>query len=137
MTVKERNRDLQMVAELVREHLFEHVNDSDLCKDICAVLAITLRRVHEDTEKSANAWDKRAYHSKADALRRQMSWVLPMAQLAESLAYSSAPFMLDDAMRLRAMLPASIEASKRVHFKDIERLRGAAAAARQTLLKRR
>ncbi|MDW8054650.1 MAG: hypothetical protein RMJ86_08900 [Anaerolineae bacterium] len=136
MTVKERNQDLQMVVELVRKHLFKHLDDSDLCKDMCAVLAITLRRVHEDTEKSANAWDKRAYHSKADALRRQMSWVLPMAQLAESLAYSPVRFTADDAARLLSMLPETLEMPRRQRFKDVERLRGAAAAARQTLLKR-
>ncbi|MFC1466330.1 MAG: hypothetical protein ACFLMY_15925 [Candidatus Brachytrichaceae bacterium NZ_4S206] len=137
MTVKERSQDLNMVVEIVREHLFEHLDDSDLCKDMCAVIAINLRRVHDDTEKSANAWDKRAYHSKADALRREMAWALPMAQLAESLAYNARKFTAEDLDRLMDMLPDEYEMPKRPRFKNVEIMRGAAAAARQTLLKRK
>jgi len=135
MTVKERNQDLSIVVEIVREHLFERLDDSDLCKDMCAVIAINLRRVHADTEKSADAWDKRAYHSKADALRREMAWALPMAQFAESLAYNARPFTPEDLDRLMDMLPDEYQVPKRPRFKDVERMRGAAAAARQTLLK--
>ncbi len=136
MTVKERSQDLNMVVEIVREHLFEHLDDSDLCKDMCAVIAINLRRIHEDTEKSANAWDKRAYHSKADALRREMSWALPMAQLAESLAYNARRFTAEDLDRLMDMLPVEYEMPRRPRFRNVEVMRGAAAAARQTLLRK-
>lgn len=137
MTVKERSQDLNMVVEIVREHLFEHLDDSDLCKDMCAVIAINLRRIHEDTEKSANAWDKRAYHSKADALRREMSWALPMAQLAESLAYNARRFTAEDLDRLLNMLPDEYEMPKRPRFRNVEVMRGAAAAAQRTLLRKR
>jgi hypothetical protein len=137
MTVRERNQDLNMVVELVREHLPEHLDDSALCKDMCAVIAINLRRVHDDTEKSANAWDKRAYHSKADELRREMAWALPMAQVAESMAYNSKRFDEADFDRLLTMLPEDLEMPLRTRFKNIELVRGAAAAARQTLLKKR
>lgn len=137
MTVKERSQDLNMVVEIVREHLFEHLDDSNLCKDMCAVLAINLRRVHDDTEKSANAWDKRAFHTKAEELRREMSWALPMSQIAESLAYNARAFSDEDAGRLLAMLPDEFEMPKRTRFKNVELMRGAAAAARQTLLKKR
>lgn len=126
-----------MVVEIVREHLFEHLDDSDLCKDMCAVLTINLRRVHDDTEKSANAWDKRAYHVKADELRREMAWALPMAQIAESLAYTPRKFTDDDADRLLSMLPDEFDMPKRARFKNVEVMRGAAAAARQTVLKKR
>jgi hypothetical protein len=136
MTIKERSQDLNMVVELVREHIFEHLDDSDLCKDMCAVAAINLRRVHEDTERSANAWDKRAYHSKADELRRDMAWALPMSQVAESLAYSSCKFTGDDAERLLTMLPDELDMPKRARFKNVELVRGAASAARHTLLKK-
>ena len=137
MSVKERNQNLNIVVEIVREHLFEHLDDSALCKDMCAVLAVTLRRVHEDAEKSAQAWDKRAYHSKADALRRETAWALSMAQLAESLAYSPREFTFADLEKLVKLLPSNHQVPKRQHFKDVERLRGAAAAARETLLKKR
>jgi hypothetical protein len=137
MSVKERNQNLNMVAEIVREHLFEHLDDDGLCKDMCAVLAVTLRRVYEDAEKSAQAWDKRAYHSKADTLRREMAWALSMAQLAESLAYSPRKFAFADLEQLVKLLPSEHRTPKRTHVKDVERWRGAAAAARQTLLKKR
>ncbi len=136
MTIKERSQDLSMAVEIVRKHLFEHLGDSELCKDMCATLAILLRRVHEDAEKSAKAWDKRAFFLKADALRREMGWALPLAELAESLAYSRAPFTRSDAERLLKALPANLEMPKRPRFKSAELMRGAAAAARQTLLKR-
>ena len=128
-----------MVMELVYAHLPNTLTDSDLCKDICAVVAINLRRVAEDTEKSAAAWDKKAYHSKADELRREMAWVLPAAQAAELLAYLPSKFTKNDMARLRAVIPEDVdlEAAKRARFKDVSALRGAAAAARQTLLKKK
>jgi hypothetical protein len=137
MTIKERSQDLNMVVELVREHLFEHLDDNELCKDMCAVIAINLRRVHDDTEKSANAWDKRTFHTKADELRRDMAWAMPMSQLAESLAYSSRRFSGDDIDQLLAMLPEELDMPKRARFKNVEILRGAAGAARHTLLKKK
>jgi hypothetical protein len=139
MSVKERNQDLRMVMELVYAHLPNTLTDSDLCKDICAVVAINLRRVADDIEKSAAAWDKKAYHSKADELRRQMTWVLPAAQVAESLAYMPSKFTKNDMVRLRTTVPEDLEleAATRARFKDVSILRGAAAAARQSMLKRK
>ncbi len=137
MTVKERNQDLRMVTELVRVHLPSALSDGDLCKDICAVVAVNLRRVAADTEKSAAAWDKKAYHSKADELRREMAWALPAAQVAESLAYTPRRFTREDLQRLQALVKGEVEPGTRPRFKDIAVLRGAAAAARQTLLKKK
>jgi hypothetical protein len=137
MAVRERNQYLDMVVELVREHLFESRKDDALCKDMCAVIAINLRKTGEDFENSAKAWDKKHYHSKADELRRDAAWVTPMAQLAESLAYSTRPFSDDDLDRLLTLLPDDVEMPKRRRFKDLTILRGAAGAARQTLLKKK
>jgi hypothetical protein len=136
MTIKERNQDLRMVAELVRVHLPASLADSDLCKDICSVVAVNLRRIAADGEKSAEAWDKRAYHSKADELRREMTWALPAAQIAEALAYTPKQFSAADVKRLQGLVP-EFELPTRPRFKDIEVLRGAAAAARQTLLRKK
>jgi hypothetical protein len=136
MAVRERNQYLDMVVELVREHLFESLDDDELCKDICAVVAINLRKTHEDNENSARSWDKKHFHVKADELRRDMEWALPMGQVAESLAYSGRKFSGDDAERLLSLLPEDIEMPKRRRFKDLELLRGAAAAARKTVLKK-
>ncbi len=126
-----------MVVELVREHMFENLDDSNLCKDMCAVIAINLRRVHADTERSANAWDKRAFHTKAEELRRDMAWAMPMSQLAETIAYAPHTFTNDDIDRLLSFLPEELEMPKRPRFKDVAPLRGAAAAARQTILKKK
>ncbi|HEY3342747.1 MAG TPA: hypothetical protein VGK81_12045 [Anaerolineae bacterium] len=137
MTVKERTQDMRMVIELVRVHLPKNLSDSDLCQDICAVIAVNLRRIAADSEKSAEAWDKRAYHSKADELRREMGWALPAAQIAESLAYVPRKFTRADWQRLQELVPEDTEPPTRPRFKDIGVLRGAAVAARQTLLKRK
>jgi hypothetical protein len=137
MAVRERNQNLDMVVELVREHLFEKLDDDELCKDMCAVIAINLRRTHDDIENSAKAWDKRHFHTKADELRNENTWALPMAQVAESLAYSSKRLNSDDVDRLMGMLPEDLEMPKRRRFKDVEAMRGAAGAARQTLLRKK
>ncbi len=126
-----------MVIELVRVHLPNSISDSDLCKDMCAVVSINLRRIAADTEKSAAAWDKKAYHSKADELRREMAWALPAAQVAESLAYTPRRFTREDLQRLQQAVPGEVETGTRPRFKDVEVLRGAAAAARNTLLKKK
>jgi hypothetical protein len=66
-----------------------------------------------------------------------MAWAMPMSQLAETLAYSSRRFTGDDVDQLLALLPEELDMPKRARFKNIEILRGAAGAARNTLLKKR
>ena len=126
-----------MVTELVRIHLPENLKDNELCKDMCAVIAVNLRRVHADTEQSAKAWDKRAYHSKAEELRQEMVWVLPLSQIVEAMAYSPKKFDAGDVERLNKLLPDFLELPLRPRFKDVAMLRGAAGAARATLLKKK
>ena len=123
--------------EIVREHLFEHLDDAVLCKDMCAVVAVNLRRVHDDTERSANAWDKRAFHTKAEELRHDMAWAMPMSQLAEMIAYSPHKFSSEDVDRLLSFLPDELDMPKRARFKNVEVMRGAAKAARQTVLRKK
>lgn len=125
-----------MVTELVRMHLPGTPEDA-LRKDICAVVAVTLRRFSADAETSAKAWDKKAFHMKADELRREVAWADPMAQAAEAMAYTPRKIEPADIQRLQALLPDDLIQPERRRFKDLEGLRGAAAAARQTLLKRR
>ena len=137
MSVKERTQDLNMVVELVRTHLPENLKDSDLCKDLCSVVAINLRRVHDDAEQSAKAWDKRTFHSKADDLRTEMAWAAPLAQIAEAMAYTPKKFDAADCTRLNDLLPDFLEMPLKQRFKDVSVLRGAAAAARNTMLKKK
>ena len=126
-----------MVTELVRIHLPEQVKDNELCKDMCAVIAVNLRRVHADTEQSAKAWDKRTYFSKAEELRAEMAWALPLAQIVEAMAYTPKKFDQADVTRLNTLLPDFLELPLRPRFKDVSVLRGAAGAARATLLKKK
>ena len=138
MSVTERNQDLRMALELARVHIPKNLKDDGLCKDMCAVIAINLRRGVEDTEKSAKAWDKRAYHTKAADLRNEMAWAFRAAQVAEMLAYSPKPFDKADLARLVEIIPPdAAEMTERPRFKDVNALRGAAAAARNTVLKRK
>lgn len=137
MSVKERNQDLNMTVELVRIHLAANLKDGNLCKDMCAVIAINLRRVHDDAENSAKVWDKKHFHVKADELRAEAAWALPLSQIAESMAYTPKAFDLADCKRINELLPDFLEVPLRPRFKDISMLRGAAAAARSTLLRKR
>ena len=137
MSVKERTQDLNMVVELIRTHLSENLKDNELCKDICSVVAVNLRRVHADAEQSAKAWDKRTFFSKADDLRTEMAWAAPLAQIVEAMAYSAKKFDAADCARLNDLLPDFLEMPLKQRFKDVGVLRGAAAAARSTLLKKK
>jgi hypothetical protein len=136
MSIKERSQDLHMVAELLRIHLPKTLHDPALCKDICAVIGINLRRIATDVENSAKAWDKRTYHSKADALRRENEWVTQAAEMVEVFAYSPKRFDADDLARLNRLVPANLELLQRPRFKNLENLRGAATAARKNILKK-
>ena len=108
MSVKERTQDLNMVVELIRTHLSENLKDNELCKDICSVVAVNLRRVHADAEQSAKAWDKRTFFSKADDLRTEMAWAAPPAQIVEAMAYSAKKFDAADCARLNDLLRGRI-----------------------------
>lgn len=126
-----------MVAELIKVHLPSSLSDDELCRDLCAVLAINLKRIADDIENSAKAWDKKAYHSKADELRRDNVWASEAAVLAENLAYRAQKFGAGDLLRLQTLIPQNLELLQRPRFKDLAAVRGAAAAARKTVLKPR
>ena len=138
MAANERIKDIHMVSELLLVHLPEtfEKRDDKLCKDICAVIAINLKRIDADVDKSATAWEKRDYFFKADELRREFLWLPTAQQLAEGLAYSPQQFETADLKRLGAAIPNKfLELLQRPRFKDVSQLRGAAAQVRATLLK--
>ena len=140
MAVNERNKDIHMVSELLLVHLPETLEKKDdkLCKDICAVIAINLKRIDADVDKSATAWEKRDYFFKADELRREFLWLPAAQQLAEQLAYAAQNFETADLQRLGKAIPNKIlELLQKPRFKDITQLRGAALQARTTVLKPR
>jgi hypothetical protein len=137
MSVSERNKDIHIVSELLLVHLPEQLQakNDKLCKDICAVIAISLKRITLDIEQSAKAWDKRAYFSKADALRREYVWSEAAWKSAEAMAYAPKPFDANDLKTLGAAVPNQfLELLQRPRFKDISMVKGAALQARGTML---
>ncbi len=129
MAVKERNQQLRVVAEILLVHLPDLLEeDQVLARDLLSVAGQALHTVHEDVEKSAKAWDKRAYHVKADQLRREWGWVLGAANYAMGLALRDAPLTLTYLEKLRTLIRPELARPSRRQIKDPTRFRGAAKA---------
>lgn len=130
MTIRERDKHLNIVAEILLVHLPVVLNDQGLVRDLLAVVGVTLRAAWEDAEKSAAAWDKKAYHVKADYLRDEWGWAMGAANYAEGLAYRDAPVTAEHLHKLRLLIKPDLEAPARRIIKDPAAFRGAAAANR-------
>jgi hypothetical protein len=92
MTVADRKKQLRIVAEMLLVHLPALLNprhapprgasagdqtsqaDQPLIRDLLTVVSLAIRAAADDAEKSAVAWDKRAYDLRADELRREWEW---------------------------------------------------------------
>ena len=97
MTIKERNQQLRVVAELLTLHIPEQLpGDPDLARDLLSVAATALQTISDDAEKSAQAWDKRAYDLRADELRREWGWALGTANYALGLVLRPQPLQQSD-----------------------------------------
>jgi len=130
VTVGERNKELNIVAEILLVHLPAVLTDQALAHDLLAVVGVTLRAAWEDVEKSATAWDKKAYFIKADHLRDEWGWAMGAANYAEGLAYRDAPITAEYLHKLRLLIKPDLEAPARRIIKDLAAFRGAAAANR-------
>ncbi len=130
MTVQDRNKHLRIVAEIMLMHLPDVLDDQGLARDLLSVVGVTLRAAWEDAEKSAAAWDKRAYHLKADRLRDEWAWAMGAANYAEGLAYRDGPVTAEGVRTLRLLIKPELEVSSRRVIKDPAHFRGAAAANR-------
>jgi len=130
LTVGERNKELNIVAEILEVHLPAVLKDQALARDLLAVVGVTLRAAWEDAEKSAAVWDKKAYHIKADRLRDEWGWALGAANYAEGLAYRDGPITAEHLRKLRLLIKTDLEAPARRIIKDPTAFRGAAAANR-------
>lgn len=130
MTVGERNKELNIVAEILEVHLPVVLQDQALARDLLAVVGVTLHAAWEDAEKSAAVWDKKAYHIKADRLRDEWGWAREAANYAEGLAYRDGPITAEHLRKLRLLIKANVEAPARRIIKDPTAFRGAAAANR-------
>jgi len=130
VTVKERNKHMRIVAEILEVHLPAYLGDQPLAHDLMSIVGVTLRAAWEDAEKSAQAWDKRAYDLKSDRLRRQWAWAMGAANYASGLADRKDPITEESVRKVRALVKPELEVSSRRVIKDPERFRGAAAANR-------
>ncbi len=69
-----RNLAIKKMISAIREFLRSPKKDAELF-DLGAALTIPLQEIFESVDHSAAAWEKRDYWLKADAFRRQWSWV--------------------------------------------------------------
>lgn len=138
MSQTERRRQLRVVAELLLVHIPPLLQaDQALAHDLMAVVATALLAVHEDAERSATAWDKRAYHLRADELRREWSWALAAANTATELALASAPLRMTALTKLRRLIRPTLKRPARRQIADPTRFRGAAQALAARRARRR
>ena len=132
MTIKERNQQLRVVAELLTLHIPEQLpGDPDLARDLLSVAATALQTISDDAEKSAQAWDKRAYDLRADELRREWGWALGTANYALGLVLRPQPLQQSDIDKLRRLIRPELQRPARRQITDPARFRGAATAVRQ------
>jgi hypothetical protein len=130
--IADRNKELRIVAEMLLVHLPAVLNDQPLARDLLMITHLAIRAAADDAEKSATAWDKRAYHIKADELRREWEWAPGAANYAAGLADRPQPVTAADLQKLRTLIGVELERPKRLHYKNAEAFRG----ARQATLER-
>jgi hypothetical protein len=157
MTVADRKKQLRIVAEMLLVHLPAVLNaqhtpesradlhrppqglrleqagpaDQELARDLLTIVSLAIRAAAADAEKSATAWDKRAYHVKADELRREWEWAPGAANYASGLADRAKRITAADLEKLRALIGAPLERPKRLRYKDPSAFLGAREANRQ------
>ena len=130
MSAADRSKHLRIVAEIMLVHLPSVINDQALARDLLSVVGVTIRAAFEDAERSASAWDKKAYHVKADRLRDEWGWALGAANYAEGLAYRDTRVSSDSLRKLRLLIKPEITASsRRIPATSIPRASAAALPA--------
>ena len=138
MAIKNRNRQLRVVAEILLVHLPELIDqDQSLARDLLSVAGTALRDIYDDAEQSAKAWDKKAYHVRADAFRREWDWALGASNYALGLATRSTPLNHEALARFRRLIRPKIEKPARRQITDPSRFRGAAQAVQNKLANQR
>lgn len=131
MSIQERERQLRVIAEILLVHLPGWLaEDQPLAHDLLAVAGTALHAIYEDAEQSAKAWDKKAYHVKADELRREWDWALGAANYATGLALRAEPLTLETLVKVRRMIRPELARPARQQIPDPARFRGAAKAVK-------
>ncbi len=138
MPTKERDQQMRVVAEILLIHLPEVLpKDQALAHDLLAVVGTALNTIYEDAEHSTEAWDKRAYHSRADAMRKEWIWALAASNYALGLALRPdplTPVMLEKVQRL---IHPGLQRPARRQIADPARFRGAAQAVQKQQTQKR
>lgn len=138
MAIKDRNRQLRVVAEILLIHLPEVIDqDPSLARDLLSVVGTALLDIYEDAEQTAKAWDKKAYHVRADAFRREWDWSLGASNYALGLAARSSPLSHEALARFRQLIRPQLEKPARRQIPDPARFRGAAKAVQEKLARQR
>jgi hypothetical protein len=127
----DRNKQLRIVAEMLLVHLPAVLEEQALARDLLTVISLAIRAAVEDAEKTAVAWDKRAYHVKADQLRREWLWAPGAANYAAGLADRPQPIGQADLRKLRALVGVQLERPRRLRYKNPGAFRGSREANRQ------
>jgi hypothetical protein len=111
--------------------------DDALVRDLLSVAGTALHDVYEDAEQSAKAWDKRAYHVRADELRREWGWSLGAANYAMGLALHRKAISEGDVDKLKKLIEPDLTKPGRKQISDPSRFRGAAEAVRRQQAQKR
>ena len=111
--------------------------EPELARDLLSVAGTALAEIYEDAEQSAKAWDKRAYHVRADEMRREWDWALPASNYALGLALRPAALKTEDLAKLRLLIQPELQKPARRQITDPSRFRGAAQLVRQQQAQRR
>ncbi len=138
MAIKERTQQMRVVAEILLVHLPEILpKDQALAHDLLAVVGTALHTIYEDAEQSAKAWDKKAYHSRADEMRQEWDWALAASNYALGLALRPDPVNFTTLKKMLQMIRPNLERPARHQISDPERFRGAAQAVGQQQARKR
>jgi len=137
MTTAERGKHLRIVAELLLVHLPAVLEDQELTRDLLSVVGVTLRAAYEDALRSAEVWDRKHYHQRAERLREEWTWALAAANTADGLAYRDAPVTVDNLERLQRLIRPPLEAPVRCLIRQPQSFRGAAQARERQERERR
>ncbi len=129
--IADRNKQMRIVAEMLLVHLPAILDDAPLACDLLTVVSLAIRAASADAEKTASAWDKRAYHLKADQLRREWLWAPGAANYAAGLADRPQPLAPVDLQKLRTLIGFELERPRRLRYKNPDAFRGSREANRQ------
>jgi hypothetical protein len=102
----QRTQSIRMIAGMLREYAGADRKGPDAL-DMAAFIFSHLKSLSDSIDQTALAWEKRDYWVKADAFRRQWSWVeKPMRALKECLPRKEVTGLESILQDLSRVLPA-------------------------------